>query len=91
MVKVDLGALDGRESAQVFVVRVVLQEGDALRPDTLQDLLRDGRLAGSRSACDADDEWCGMRHAVIIPAEKAEPRFLGESWVLQKVAYIPAI
>lgn len=45
MVEVDFRFLGGRQSAQVFVVRVVLEEGDAVWTDALENLLSDRCLA----------------------------------------------
>jgi hypothetical protein len=72
VVEIDLGALDGGQSAQVLVIGVVLKEGNSVRADALENLLCNGGLSGTRSACDTDDE--GSSHASIIPAEKTETR-----------------
>ena len=42
MIEVDLRTLYRREPAQVFVIRIVLEESDAIRPDPIQDRLCDG-------------------------------------------------
>ena len=47
MVEVDLRSLHGRESAEVFVVRIVLQEGDTVIPDPAEDGVCDGGLSGA--------------------------------------------
>ena len=68
MVEVDFGALGGRQASQVFVVRVVLDVGDAIRADALQDFLGDGGLARAGTTSDADHEGRVMRHdGRIIP------------------------
>jgi hypothetical protein len=45
MVEINFRALGGRQAAQVFVIGIVLQEGDSGRAHTLQDLLCNGGLA----------------------------------------------
>ena len=75
MIEVDLGALGGWQAGQVFVIRVVLEVGDAIRANTLQDLLGDGGLAGAGTAGDADHEGRIMRHdGRIIPVTSKRDR-----------------
>ena len=45
MIEVQFCTLGWWQATQVFVIRVVLDIGDAVRADALQDLLSDGRLA----------------------------------------------
>ncbi len=56
MVKVDFDALGGRQAAQILVIRIVLEEGDPVRADALEDGLGDGGLPGPGAAGDADDK-----------------------------------
>jgi hypothetical protein len=45
MVKIDIIALGRRQSTQVFVVRIMLEEGDPIRSHPLEDCLSDGCLS----------------------------------------------
>lgn len=45
MVEVDLRPLDGRKSAEVFVIGIVLEEGDTIMPDPAEDGICDSGLA----------------------------------------------
>lgn len=62
MVEVAFGALGQGQSAQVFVIGVVLEKRYPVRTDALEDGLGDGRLSGSRSASDANDKWAAVVH-----------------------------
>ena len=55
MIKVDFGALGGGKSAQVFVIRVVLEKSNSGWSYPLENFLRDGCFPRTRSTCDADD------------------------------------
>ena len=57
MVKVDFDALGGRQAAQVFVIGIVLEEGNPVRTDALEDGLGDRGLAGPGATGDADNKW----------------------------------
>jgi hypothetical protein len=48
----------------------MLEEGDAVCPDALQDGLGDSGFPRSRASCDTNDERDWMFHAWIIPANK---------------------
>jgi len=57
VVEIDFDALGGRQSAQILVIGIMLEEGDPVRSDALQDGLGYRGLAGSGAAGDADDKW----------------------------------
>ena len=56
MIKVDFGTLYGGQTAQIFVISIVLEEGYPVRADALEDGLGDGGLPGSGTTGDANDE-----------------------------------
>jgi hypothetical protein len=63
VIEVNFSALYGRKSAQVFVIRIVLEKGYPIGADAVENFLCYGRFAGTRSAGDADDQRVGMLHA----------------------------
>jgi hypothetical protein len=80
VIEIELIALCRRKPAQVLVVRIMLEEGDAVCPDTLQDGLGYSGFPRTRATCDAYDqrsspvdERVWMFHAWIIPANKKTP------------------
>ena len=56
MVEVDFRALRGRQAAEVFVVRVMLQKGDTVGADSVENFLGDGSFSRAGTARDANDE-----------------------------------
>jgi hypothetical protein len=61
VVKVDFGALDGRQAAQILVIGIVLEEGYPVWADALEDDLSDGCLARAGAAGNGDDQWRRVR------------------------------
>jgi hypothetical protein len=47
----------------------MLDIGDSVWSNSLQDFLCDGRFTGSRTASNSDHEWGALLHERIIPAE----------------------
>src|SRR5215510_1420153 len=71
MVKVNFCTLSGRQFAAVFVIRIMLEESDAIGSDTLEDCLCDGCFSRARTARNSDDQRVWMIHARIIHSRKA--------------------
>jgi hypothetical protein len=57
VVKVDFCALNRGQAAQVFIIGVMLEEGNAVWANALEDGLGDGGLSRSRATRNADNKW----------------------------------
>jgi hypothetical protein len=62
MVEIDFGAQDWGQTAQIFVICIVLKKGYPVWTNALENGLGDRSLSGSRSASYANDKWAAIVH-----------------------------